>query len=466
MPMTRRALLGSALAGLTALPARADGSRVITAGRTNLRLLPAPAAETVGRGFGAAVPGPLLRCKMGEEAKIRIVNRLDEPLTFACQGMRLDNAMAGVAGLTQAPILPGQSFDYRIIPPNSGFYFYRSFVAPHAGEQLRQGLYGTFIVDEAQPPTTDRDIVVVLTDWLLEGNGQIFTGSVGPLAPVPDPKTSGSTKNDQSAAVAGPRIVTTVNSKLVPLTELLPPGARVRLRLLNAVSSRVMFVAFEEVKPFVLAIDSAPCDAFEPLQNMLPVGPGARFDVMFDLPAEAGVEARLVLRTPEGPDQPLLIFKTEGQIRKDLPPVGSLPQDPLLPAAINLRASRKLQLTIDAGPKSATAADPPPPFQLNGATASDFGPKPLFSVARGAPVTLALANKSAFVQQIHLHGHKMRLLHDLDDGWEPYWRDTVIIPEGRTKHVAFVADNPGKWAIECLPLYPQSSDLMTWFEVT
>ena len=49
---------------------------------------------------------------------------------------------------------------------------------------------------------------------------------------------------------------------------------------------------------------------------------------------------------------------------------------------------------------------------------------------------------------MHVHGHAMRLLHDLDDGWEPYWRDAVLVPEGKTKHAAFVADNPGKSAIQ------------------
>ncbi len=84
---------------------------------------------------------------------------------------------------------------------------------------------------------------------------------------------------------------------------------------------------------------------------------------------------------------------------------------------------------------------------------------------RGTPVTLGLVNKTTFAQQIHVHGHHLRLLHDLDDGWEPYWRDTAIVPAQRTKHVAFVADNPGKWAIECLPLDLQSTELVTWFEV-
>ena len=424
-----------------------------------MRLLPGPAAETAVCGFDGQVPGPLLRWRTGEDVKLRLANQLDGPLTFACQGLRLDNAMDGVAGLTQAAIMPGQSFDYRIVAREPGFYFYRSLVAPQACDQLRQGLYGALIVDEAEPPPTDRDIVVILADWQLDDRAQISSGSVGPSEPA-----SGATKSDTSRS-AGVRRLTSVNSKLMPLIEVLAPRARVRLRLLNAVSARVMFVGFDGLRPTVLAIDSAPCEAFAPLQNMLPIGPGARFDVMVDLPAAAGREARLVLHATEGPDQPLLVFKTEGEPRRDMPPIASLPPNPLLPLAINLKASRKLDLTIDGGPKMPAAADPPEPFRLDGAAADDFGRKPLFSVRRGTPVTLGFVNKTLFAAQIRVHGHHLRLLHDQDDGWEPYWRDSVIVPEQRTKHVAFVADNPGKWAIECLPLSPQATELVTWFEV-
>jgi FtsP/CotA-like multicopper oxidase with cupredoxin domain len=225
-----------------------------------------------------------------------------------------------------------------------------------------------------------------------------------------------------------------------------------------------MFVTFHGVKPMVLAIDSAPCGAFAPLQNMLPIGPGARFDVMFDLPTEPG-EVRLVLRGLRAPDQPLLIFKCTGGGGKNLPPIASLPPNPRLPAEINLKAARKLDLVLDGGAPNPAPVDPPDPFRLNGLPAEEFGQKPLFSVPHGTAVSLGFVNKTAFVAQFHVHGHHLRVLHDLDDGWEPYWRDSVVVPEARTKHVAFLADNPGKWAIECLPLYPQSSQLVTWLEV-
>ena len=233
-----------------------------------------------------------------------------------------------------------------------------------------------------------------------------------------------------------------------------------------------MLIAFNGVRPLILAVDGQPCEAFEPVRQMIPLGPGARFDVMLDLPGDAGTDANVTLLGDNEPDRVLLAFKTAGEKRSPLPPVASLPQNPLLPSEIKLQASRKVDILIEAiasmgtGSSSVAAQDRPLYWKLNGKAVPGFAPAPLFSVKRGTPVTLGFVNHTAFVQQMHVHGHAMRLLHDLDDGWEPYWRDAVLVPEGKTKHVAFVADNPGKWAIECLMAGRQTAGMATWFEVS
>ena len=67
---------------------------------------------------------------------------------------------------------------------------------------------------------------------------------------------------------------------------------------------------------------------------------------------------------------------------------------------------------------------------------------------------------------MHLHGHSFRLLHPLDDGWEPYWLDTVIVPEGQTARIAFVADNKGKWLIGSTVLERLDTGLSAWIDVS
>jgi FtsP/CotA-like multicopper oxidase with cupredoxin domain len=460
--ISRRAFLGSTLVSLATLPAGAqtpsgqEGFRILEAREGSLRLLPEPALETAIWGYNGDVPGPLLRFKKGEEVKVRLVNKLNQPTSLSWAGVRNANAMDGVAGLTQAPAPPGGSFDYRFTPPDSGLYWYHSHVLPLIGEQRGRGLYGVMIVDEPEPPRTDRDMLVVLDDWRLDEKAQIVADF-------------GSPADAMGAGRIGPLV--TLNSRPVPLTETLAPRSRLRLRIVSAVNARIMRISFIGVKPLILAVDSQPCEAFEPVRQTIPVGPGARFDVMLDLPAEAGAEASLVLRGDAEPDRALIVFKTAGDAREPLAAIASLPQNPLLPAAIKLQASRKIDIVIEPLAKSATPAAAPASdralyWKLNGVASDGFAQKPLFSVKRGGAVTLGLINRTAFVQQIHIHGHAMRLLHDLDDGWEPYWRDCVLAPEGKTKHVAFVADNPGKWAIECLMAEHQQTGMTAWFEVT
>ena len=45
-----------------------------------------------------------------------------------------------------------------------------------------------------------------------------------------------------------------------------------------------MVIGVEGVKPLIIALDGQPCEAFEPLRNAFPICPGARFDMLFDMP--------------------------------------------------------------------------------------------------------------------------------------------------------------------------------------
>lgn len=461
--ISRRLFLGQTLASVLTLPARAeppssqDSFQILEARQGVLGLAPEPAAPTAIWGYNGEVPGPLLRFKKGEEVKVRLVNKLEQDTTLTWHGVRIVNAMDGVAGLTQKPVPPGGSFDYRFMPPDSGLYWYHPHALPFIGEQIGRGLYGVMIIDEPEPPQADRDMLVVISDWRLNEKNQIAGGFNAPT-------------DVKGAGRIGPFV--TVNSRAVPVAETLPPCSRLRLRILSAVDARLMLIRFTGMRPLILAVDGQPCEAFEPVRQTIPLGPGARFDVMLDLPEDTGQEANVTLLGENEPDSVLLSFKTAGERRSPLPPITSLAQNPLLPAQIKLQAARRLDITMEAianngaGPVSAAASNRPLYWKLNGIAREGFAPAPLFSVKRGTPVSLGFVNRTEFVQQMHVHGHVMRLLHDLDDGWEPYWRDAVLIPQGKTKHVAFVADNPGKWAIECLMAGRLATGMATWFEVT
>ncbi len=73
---------------------------------------------------------------------------------------------------------------------------------------------------------------------------------------------------------------------------------------------------------------------------------------------------------------------------------------------------------------------------------------------------------TGLAQSLHPHGHVFRLPHQLADGWEPCWRDTAQIPEGRGGQIAFVAGNSGRRLPSATVLKRFETGLWTSFEVS
>src|SRR5262249_44228655 len=91
-------------------------------------------------------------------------------------------------------------------------------------------------------------------------------------------------------------------------------------------------------------------------------------------------------------------------------------------------------------------------------------PHALFTAERGRTVVMALDNRDGGAHVIYLHGHHFRLLDRLDDGWKPYWLDTILVTARQTVRIAFVADNPGHWLIENRAI-DGTAVRESWFEV-
>ena len=71
---------------------------------------------------------------------------------------------------------------------------------------------------------------------------------------------------------------------LAPLVIAAAPGARVRLRLANVAAARFLPLAVEGAKTAIVAIDGQPSAPFAPLHDLVPIGPRARFELVFDMP--------------------------------------------------------------------------------------------------------------------------------------------------------------------------------------
>jgi FtsP/CotA-like multicopper oxidase with cupredoxin domain len=232
-----------------------------------------------------------------------------------------------------------------------------------------------------------------------------------------------------------------------------------------------MPLAFEGLQPSVVAVDGQNCAPFEPLRNVLPLAPGGRFDVIFDMPGEEGARVRMALLGAPGEtawDGAILTFVAQGAPLDARPPIAEPASNPLLPENIALQKAHRAELKLESRPAPDFAGMCPPRapaiWHINGKP-GDAGLR-LFSVRRGTPVSLGLTNTSGVHVVMRVHGHSVRQLHLLDDGWDPYWRDCVVVPAGRTVRIAFVADNPGRWRIGGGILPQALGGLAGFFEVT
>ncbi|MFM9974041.1 MAG: multicopper oxidase family protein [Beijerinckiaceae bacterium] len=452
------------MATVLAVPAKAMTQEIIlTAAAGKRRLRPEPASETDVWAYNGETPGPVIRVRKGQPTTIRLVNNLPQPTSLHIRGLRHTNGMDGVAGLTQKAVEPGQSFDYQITPQDSGTSIYHPLVNGLSAEQSERGLTGMFIVEEDDWEKVDLDMAVMLDDWRLKDDHQIDTA----FGAASDAARLGRLGN-----------TLTVNGRPSPQEVKLPPRARVRLRVAGVMNARIIPMRFEKMaRATVIAIDGQPCDAFDPLKRQVIVAPGSRYDIVLDLPDKADQETLVIVALGEG--YTVVRFLTEGEPLPQKLPVRDLARNPQLPAGIRLQEARRAEFSIaggwditdPAGPAAPAEViarkfpDPKKIWTLNHGFPAGFTGKPIFSVKKGAVVVVALTNRSQWPQVITTHGHVFRVLHALDDGWEPFFLDTVIVAENRTIRIALIADNPGKWLIRSTILEHMETGVLSWFEV-
>lgn len=341
--------------------------------------------------------------KRGEEFSVRVVNELAEPTAVHWHGVRVANAMDGAPPLTQAPIAPGASFDYRFVAPDAGTFWY------HPPLPSGAGLYGALIVEETEPPDVDQQVTLIYAESHLSS----------------DPRLKVSGADNYGIFV--------------------PANQRLRLRLINAVAAQILRLRMAELRPFVMAIDGEPAEPFAARGGELTLGPGNRIDVIVDCALAANQNAPMTVEDADRLKSPVVKIWGDPKAparasRRDEP--RSLPPSSL-PARMDFRDASRFEAVI-------------------GQARADKRDAPLFTMKRGRTVMLGVSNPMSENGFIHLHGHSFRLLDALDDGWKPFWLDTMPIAPGGEARIAFVADNPGKWLIEGLA----QNGAGVWFEVT
>jgi FtsP/CotA-like multicopper oxidase with cupredoxin domain len=433
LPLTRRRLLAGL--GATALsPAMPSLAKAQT--RPGLVL-------QVGPGMAALRPGQpespvwslltpqdaALRFKRGEELQVALGNDLPVPVLLNCYG--IDGAPSAEPLLARPPLAPRARDSFALPLRHAGTFLYDLRLLGDG--QARPSPARAMVVQENEPVAVDRDEVVLIEDWRLRPNGSAIAPGTAPKDTVP---------------------LYTVNGK-ASLEFATRANECLRIRFINGCQRTGIALKIEDHDLRVMAIDSQPSEPFLARNGQLVLAPGTRIDAFVDALKPPGSTSSILLH--DGTEaRPIgrLVYSPEAPIRSaPLPAAAPLPSNGL-PAQLDLKNALRVDLTLGG-----SQTDWMTPTGFAAASAPAFRAKP------GRTMVLALSNRGERPTVFHLHGHHFRLLDRLDDGWKPFWLDTLAIDAGQTQRVAFAAEHVGRWLIESIAADWAAPRLVRWYSV-
>lgn len=367
--------------------------------------------------------------KRGEVAQISFTN--DMPISAVLNWHGIDGVSASEPLLVRPPLTPGQSDTFQLPLRHAGTHLCELALLGDAAAQPTRSL--PLIVAENEPVTIDRDELFLIEGWRLRNDGAAITPGVDPVGTVP---------------------IYTVNGELTREIRL-RAGDRLRIRFINALPRNVIALKVERHRAVIMALDGQPSEPFPAHNGALVLAPGARADVFLDAATEAG-DASILLHDGEAarPIARLITSIGEPTIRKaPLPLPSPLPSNGL-PSRLELKGALRVDLVV--GNDQPSWVRP---------TAFATTAQPAFSAKAGRTVVLSLINRATVTSVFHLHGHHFRLLDRLDDGWKPFWLDTIAIDAGQTQRIAFAAEHAGRWLIEAVETRWEAPRLVRWYAV-
>ncbi len=463
--------------------------------------------------FNGTVPGPEIHVYQGDRVRVTLVNHLPWATTIHWHGLLAPNSNDGVAGVTQDAVLPGHRYTYDFVARDPGTYWYH----PHqkSDAEVDKGLYGAVVVlprRAAVSPAVDRTLV--LDDWPLRG----ATATGMPDMPMPTATASGmggmsgmpmptatATRmdamamptatargmNGMDAASGSPSTLRpyladpgmgayhtfTINGHAYPDTAPIqaPPGALVRLRLINAGYLTHTLHLHGAVYRLV-ATDGSAVNRPQETTDLLPIAAAQRMDIEFRMPrgtwslhdhdtlSGAG-EMRVIVGQGTHPSA-----ADERVMRAAAPPLLDLARYGVTtPAPFTARSQfdRTFRLVLQGakpsrpmGGTSGMTSMSMDTYTINGKLFMQGAP---LVVRRGQRVRVAFVNKSLAAHPMHLHGHRMQVLSLNGEPvtGAPLVQDTVMVLPGQTTVVAFTADNPGVWMLHCHELHHAAAGMDT-----
>jgi FtsP/CotA-like multicopper oxidase with cupredoxin domain len=429
--LTRRefvAGLGSVVLGPTIALAEGRLSLLLQA-EADVVALRSGAPQTPIWSFGGSPSEQVWRFKRGDTIEVALANQMPVPATLNWRG--LDGVPAAEPLLATTPLAPGAKETFAIPLRHAGTLLCDLRLTGDG--QARPSAARALIVAESGAVTVDRDEVFLIEDWMIRPDGTAMAPGVDPKDAMP---------------------VYSVNGRVMPDIPA-RTHERLRLRFINGFQRHVIALKLEDQEVRVMALDGQPSEPFPARNGALVLAPGARTDAFIDVTKPPGSSSAILLHNgKEARPIARLVVSKDPPIRNA--PLGVAPPLPSngLPIALDLRSAIRIDLAL-GGPENEWVA--PAAF-----TASA---RPVLKAKAGRTVVLALTNRADIATVFHLHGHHFRLLDRLDDGWKPFWLDTLAIEAGQTQRIAFSAEYAGRWLMESVAADWAAPRLVRWYSV-
>jgi len=251
------------------------------------------------------LPGPTLEFVEGDYAIMHVENRMEKPITIHWHGLLVPNNMDGVPYVTNAPIMPGDSFTYEFPIKQSGTYWYHS----HFGLQEQYGLTGPIIIHpKERPDNAPADQIIMLADWnderpeetlrklkrdnegfaIRTGNAQTLIGAIkaGTIGNVTK-RNLYSLVNAEVSDIAYDRVIT---NGLTDFSVPQPAGRHVRLRVINGSTSTYFYLSYAGGPMTVIAADGQDVEPVQ-LDRML-IAVAETYDILVTVPEDKSLEFR------------------------------------------------------------------------------------------------------------------------------------------------------------------------------
>jgi FtsP/CotA-like multicopper oxidase with cupredoxin domain len=215
--------------------------------------------------YNGQVPGPRLEAQPGDTIQIQFTNRLNQSTNLHYHGLHIPPTGTGDNVFLNIP--PGERYTYEFqIPQNhpAGTFWYHPHYHGLVAEQLFGGLAGLFVIrgelDAIPEIQAAKEEFLILKDFALDRDGNIpspghmaqMTGRIGDIL--------------------------TANGQLNPSLTIDQEGL-LRLRILNASSSRFFWLSLEDHPFYLVATDGGAVT--QPIEHdNLVLAPGERAEVL------------------------------------------------------------------------------------------------------------------------------------------------------------------------------------------